>query len=181
MKNLSEILQEATQNIQSHYFLLPRFEGDDILRERHYCYELYHQMRCLWPRDSEFILSGEIDKQSHNFIHDLIGSFPIPDFLIHTPGTMNNEAIIEVKTSNLQPVGIEKDIKNLSKFIEKANYKKAILLIFGESFNDKKLLLIKKIYQSLNNERINIQPIEVWLHNHSGENACHIETLEIAN
>ena len=52
---------------------------------------------------------------------------------------MNNEAIIEVKTTKLERNGIEKDITNLSIFLEKAEYKRAIFLIFGEDFSDKKL------------------------------------------
>ena len=52
---------------------------------------------------------------------------------------MDNEAIIEVKTTKLERDGIEKDIKNLSGFVEKAEYKRAIFLIFGDSFSEKNL------------------------------------------
>lgn len=178
MNNLSKILSDATKNINENYFSLHRFEGSTVLRERHYCYELYHQMRCLWPTNNEYILSGEIDKNSHYYISNLVGSFPIPDFLIHMPGTMNNEAIIEVKTSNLQPTGIKKDITNLSVFVEKAGYKRAIFLIFGDGFTKEKLENIEKTYFSLNNSGVNVQPIEIWLHDICGNKAHHIHTLK---
>ncbi|WP_142478739.1 hypothetical protein [Klebsiella oxytoca] len=181
MEELSQIIETATENIDENYFSLHRFEGSTVLRERHYCYELYHQMRCLWPENNDLILSGEIDKNAHYYIRDLVGSFPIPDFLIHKPGTMNNEAIIEVKTSNLQPVGIVKDITNLSVFVEKAEYKRAIFLIFGENFTEEKLGQIKKVYSSLNSAGVNVQPIEIWLHDIVGSKANYIHTLEITN
>lgn len=177
MKELTNIIKTATQNITEHYFLLSRYEGSDILRERHYCYELYHQMKCLWPNDSNLILSGEIDKSSHHFIGTLVGSYPIPDFLIHTPGEMNNEAIIEVKTDNFQLKGIKKDIRTLSVFIESANYNRAILLIFGNNISQEKINDINEIYTSLSKE-INVQPIEVWVHDKVNREAILIHVLK---
>ncbi|HBQ6493292.1 methionyl-tRNA formyltransferase-like protein [Klebsiella pneumoniae] len=181
MIELSNILEQASLKISENYFCLNRFESPTVLRERHYCYELYHQMRCIWPSHNEYILSGEIDKASHYYIKDLVGSFPIPDLLIHIPGTMNNEAIIEVKTTKLERNGIEKDITNLSIFLEKAEYKRAIFLIFGEDFSDKKLEKIKSIYSQMSNNGINVQPIEIWLHDQFGNSARKIHTLEIAS
>ncbi len=181
MIELSNILEQASLKISENYFCLNRFESPTVLRERHYCYELYHQMRCIWPSHNEYILSGEIDKASHYYIKDLVGSFPIPDLLIHIPGTMNNEAIIEVKTTKLERNGIEKDITNLSIFLEKAEYKRAIFLIFGEDFSDKKLEKIKSIYSQMSNNGINVQPIEIWPHDQFGNSARKIHTLEIAS
>lgn len=177
MEELTSIIETATKNIKEHYFLLPRYQGSDVLRERHYCYELYHQMRCLWPNDCNLILSGEIDKSSHHFIGNLIGSYPIPDFLIHTPSEMNNEAIIEVKTDNFQANGIEKDIKTLSIFIERADYNRAILLIFGKNITQEKIDNINNIYSNLSN-KINVQPIEVWIHDEVNRGARLIYELK---
>ncbi len=181
MEELSKILEEATLNIGENYFYLNRFESSTVLRERHYCYELYHQMRRLWPTHHQYILSGEIDKHSHHFIRDLVGSFPIPDLLVHMPGTMNNEAIIEVKTTNLQHAGIVKDITNLSTFVEKADYKRAIFLIFGVDFSKETLKKIRKIYSLLHEDGVNVQPIEIWLHSQFDQKAEKIHTLEIAS
>ncbi|AVT88252.1 hypothetical protein CU111_09510 [Klebsiella pneumoniae] len=94
---------------------------------------------------------------------------------------MVNEAIIEVKTTKLERDGIEKDITNLSIFLEKAEYKRAIFLIFGDSFSEKKLETIKSIYSQLNDNGINVQPIEIWLHDQCGNSARKIHTLEIAS
>ncbi|EDH7455533.1 hypothetical protein U8433_001033 [Salmonella enterica] len=178
MNELSDILNTATASVDQNYFLLPRYEGSDVLRERHYCYELYHQMRCSWPKQQPFILSGEIDKNSHYYIRDLIDSYPIPDFLIHIPGTMDNYAIIEVKTTNLPSEGIKKDLETLSIFVERAKYQRAIFLIFGHSFSKNKLERIKNAYTNLSANGVNVQPIEIWLHDTCGQSAKHLITLE---
>ncbi|HDX4351270.1 TPA: hypothetical protein ROG40_003811 [Klebsiella michiganensis] len=180
MDELSNILEVATQNIGEDYFYLNRFRGSTTLRERHYCYELYHQMRCLWPDQNRYILSGEIDKNSHHYIKYLVGSFPIPDLLVHMPGTMNNEAIIEIKTTQLQYTGIVKDITNLSIFVERANYKRAIFMIFENDFSEEKLDKIKEIFFIMHKKGINVKPIEIWLHYNHGQKAQKIHTLEIA-
>lgn len=177
MEGLTEILIQATQRIEQNYFCLSRYEDVEALRERHYCYELYHQMRCLWPERCRYILSGEIDKRSHEYLGHRLGSFPIPDFLIHTPGTMDNDTIIEVKTTNLQAVGIKKDLTNLSIFIERAGYKRAIFLIFGDGFTEIQLDNIQTEYSTLKESGNNLQPIEVWLHHVSGYPANHLLTL----
>jgi hypothetical protein len=52
MEQFTQILQDATAAIGDEYFLLPIEGADPVNRERVYCYELYHQMRLLWPKDS---------------------------------------------------------------------------------------------------------------------------------
>jgi hypothetical protein len=49
MEELDKILQRATASIGREYFLLPIHGAPPVYRERVYCYELYHQMRLLWP------------------------------------------------------------------------------------------------------------------------------------
>jgi hypothetical protein len=51
MQQLSDVLAAATAAIAQGYFRLS-IHGKDIpiYRERVYCDELYHQMRCRWPR-----------------------------------------------------------------------------------------------------------------------------------
>ncbi|MBK0035868.1 hypothetical protein IBT47_26730 [Erwinia sp. S43] len=178
MNELTDILSQATQKIDGNYFSLPRYDDNNSLRERHYCYELYHQMRLLWPSKCEYFLSGEIDKRSHNFIGTLIGYNVIPDFLIHVPGQMNNNTIIEVKTSELSSKGIEKDLKNLSVFIEKIEYKRAIFLIFGNDISNETLTIITEKYKFLKESGCNLQKIEIWFHNTCGHKATCVSILE---
>lgn len=173
MEGLTEILIQATRKVEGNYFSLPRYGDDDVLRERHYCYELYHQMRLLWPKGCRYYLSGEIDKRAHVHIKDLIQIDTIPDFLIHVPGVMDNDTIIEVKTKHLTRQGIRKDLRTLSLFIQGASYKRAIFLIFGE---DIPLHLVDEIHGSYRNADLS-GPIEIWFHNRDGVSAIHMCTL----
>ena len=102
-------------------------------RERVYCYELYHQMRCIWPPTSPFVLNGEVDKAGHQLMRERgIGS-KVPDMLVHTPGNMNgNYAIIEVKSCEASITAILEDLSKISQFIDRAEYKRGIQLIFGQ-------------------------------------------------
>ena len=100
MEELTQLLQGATGAIEADYFRLNIDGGDPIYRERVYCYELYHQMRTLWPKGSTFRLNGEVDKRAHPILKGLGADHAIPDLLVHRPGTMKgNHAVIEVKKS----------------------------------------------------------------------------------
>lgn len=50
MEEFNRILREAAARIEPEWFELPIMGGNSVYRERVYCYELYHQMRCLWPK-----------------------------------------------------------------------------------------------------------------------------------
>lgn len=179
MDDFDAIFSGATKNVSSNYFLLQRYEDSDVLRERHYCYELYHQMRISWPKETRLILSGEVDKRSHGFIKELVGSSPIPDFLVHEPGSMNNELIIEVKTENYKYNGVAKDFINLSLFIKLASYKRAVFLVFGDNLTPYDMAYIEDIYRDLINRGHDLQPIEVWVHSQCDEPAEPYQTLSV--
>ena len=58
MEQFNTIFRESTKNIESGYYQLPvAGKEDPIYRERVYCYELYHQIRTLWPEGSQYSLS----------------------------------------------------------------------------------------------------------------------------
>ena len=93
-----ECLIEATGKIESHYFQLP-VAGDErpIFRERVYCYELYHQLRCTLVDDFPYVLDGEVDKAGHPILRTELGAKK-PDFIVHMPGQMDqNLVVIEVR------------------------------------------------------------------------------------
>ncbi len=123
-------LIEAGTKIDSLYFKLPVvFAEKPIFRERVYCYELYHQLRCILGDDFPYALNGEVDKASH---HILKGAEK-PDFIVHTPGNMNNNlAVIEVKPIRARPSEIKKDIEKLQKFL-RYKYYRAIMLLYGDN------------------------------------------------
>lgn len=132
MEQLDRIIWEATAAIDVIYFQLPVDGGDPVYRERVYCYELYHQMRSLWPQDSRLSLNGEVDKRAHPQWGRIQARIAAPDMLVHTPGHMDgNHCVIEVKPGNARRGGIEKDLLTLSHFRDRAGYERAILLFYG--------------------------------------------------
>lgn len=107
--------------------------------ERPYAYEFYHQMRSCWREDCHLIISGEISKKGHSVFESLDAGKPIPDFLIHRPGSMvNNCAVIEVKSQNAYRKGIYRDVEKLLTFKYRIGYRQMIYLFFGEELPKKK-------------------------------------------
>lgn len=173
MKELDSILSAAAANIDRMYFHL-RIDGGDapIFRERVYCYELYHQMRLLWPKMTDYFLNGEVDKAAHPILRELDSDKAKPDFLVHTPGYMaGNYAIIEVKHICATKKGISKDLKTLTKFIDRVAYKRGIYLIYGEIPENE---LVSKVSEAATEAHIELRKIELWLHKEVGEKAVRI-------
>jgi hypothetical protein len=137
MRELTNILQMATAAVGADYFHLNVDGGDPVYRERVYCYELYHQMRYLWPEETPFLLNGEIDKAAHPILPGLGAAGAKPDFLVHQPGTMvGNYAIIEVKSSAAQQAGISADLSKLALFIQRVGYERALYIVYGREANE---------------------------------------------
>lgn len=173
MNEFSEILRLATASVEENYFHLSIDGGSPIPRERIYCYELYHQMRLRWPIRSRYILNGELDKRAHPILRDLGIDRVTPDFLVHTPGSMDgNFAVIEVKNS-ICARGIRKDLHTLDLFVRKAGYKRAIYLIYGRGAADEGLARIKAIAAEFES----LEPVEVWIHSEVRKPAMHASTL----
>lgn len=172
MDKFSRILEIATSEVKAAYFRLSISDGTSIFRERVYCYELYHQIRKIWPKDSPLSLSGEVDKRTHPILKELERFSRIPDFLVHNPGTMDeNYAIVEVKNSIKNKEAVIKDLETLNLFLQKANYKRAIYLIYGEDANEEGTEKIRTIARQNSQD---ITPIEIWLHSEAGKPAtCH--------
>jgi len=150
MQELDQILSEASSKISEAYFRLSVHNAQAVYRERVYCYELYHQLRSIWP-DTPYFLNGEVDKQGHPVFPE---AAPKPDFLIHRPGTTENYAVIEVKSCNARPKGISKDIDTLKDFRSKG-YLRAIYLIYGT----KSETVGQRIRKLLDD-----YGIEIWVH-----------------
>ena len=167
MKWFSGILREATARIAPEYFLLAVHGGSSVYRERVYCYELYHQIRLLWPGNSPYRLNGEIDKRAHPYFRE--GGEPKPDLLVHEPGSGNNYCVVEVKSCRGSKAGIEKDMETLRRFTTEIGYSRAVYLIYGERAAE--LMTVIK-------QAVAIQtPVEVWLHPAPGQPA-HFSTTE---
>ena len=169
--DIDRLLESSTENITHNYFLLPIDGGDKVYRERVYCYELYHQLRCKFPSKTGYEISGEIDKYGHPKIRNNGLDRIKPDFLIHQPGNDNNLLIMEVKPITSSNSGIKKDLKSLTAFIRHANYKKAIYLFYGDGNIEKVLKKIKNLKNDSERKQIDINLIEIWWHYKVGKKA----------
>jgi len=145
---LKESLIEAAEKVDAYYFQLPTAEGDKpIYRERVYCYELYHQLRCILGDKFPYKLSGEVDKSGHPIIRNT----KKPDFIIHKPGSMkHNLVVIEVKPITVKDRlhELRKDLKTLRWFLDEAWYYRAVMLIYGNNIDG---VLSEKIMQEIEN------------------------------
>lgn len=155
MEWFTTIFQDATAAIEPEYFLLPIHGAPSVYRERVYCYELYHQMRRLWPCNSRYRLNGEVDKRAHPYFQN--GGEPKPDFLVHVPGTGENYAVIEVKPSRTSYAGIRKDLETLMRFRCEIGYGRAIYLIYGDDAEN----TLAKVQEYI---PASPDPIELWIH-----------------
>jgi len=158
-----ESFLNSVESIDVHYFKTNVYGSEQsISRERIYCYELYHQMRKQLGDDFPFRLDGELDKQNHPEIHDIIGPKK-PDFVVHVLGDMSkNLVIVEVKRLVAEIGEIKEDIVTLQEFLDNAAYFRAILLIFGDGYS-RKFGRIKQEWTDTSDNRI----ILVW-HNQVG-------------
>jgi len=129
-----ESLKKACERIDRHYFQLDVAGSEEpIYRERVYCYELYHQLRCILGDTFPYKLDGEVDKAGHPIIRSELGPKK-PDFIVHVPGEMNrNLMVIEVKPVTVKNKinELKEDLKTLKEFLHKARYYRAIMLIYG--------------------------------------------------
>ncbi len=114
------LIRCAMARVEAKYILLEVAGGNPKHRERVYCYELYHQMRCLQEQcalQNKFTINGEIDKRGPQ---EVVEDFN-PDFVMHTPKSMkNNGCVVEVKVrsnSNSRVIdenGVLKDLKTIT-------------------------------------------------------------------
>lgn len=132
-------LKEALSKIdQSYYRVLTNY--GEIVRERVFCYEFYHQMRLIEGKYSLSKLHAEIDKSGHGAFKD--GDKRNPDFIFHNPGTMSgNQVIIEVK-GDIEG-DICKDFETLTIFCKNYQYKLGYFILFGSNLSELKRHLRK--------------------------------------
>jgi hypothetical protein len=129
-----DLVKHALTRIAPHYFRLPTtYMRTGIVRERLFCYELYHQIRSSMLPHHELSLHGEIDKRGHaDFAEeDRVN----PDFVFHVAGThFRNTLVIEVKGTDRYREGILKDFKTILNFINIYGYRAGIFILYNHSF-----------------------------------------------
>ena len=172
---IGKLIRAATERIGRPYFQLPvAGQEDPIYRERVYCYELYHQLRLLWPQDSKYALSGEVDKSGHPLIRGNGLDNRKPDILIHIPGNMdNNLLVLEVKPVNGNAEGMKKDLETLTAFRRHGRYKRAFFLVYGSdevAFNDLRARA-NSYAEEDRGATIDLRLIKLWHHRSVGTSA----------
>ena len=91
-------LARAAAKVPSDYVRVPVSGGGFALRERAYCYELYHQVRAACGDAFGHTLMGELDKRGNPAFRALTSHASVPDLLLHRPGSMEANLIaVEVK------------------------------------------------------------------------------------
>lgn len=122
-------IKGTIDKIEKKFYNIISVNGRERIRERVFCYELYHQLRLI-KFDCKFDIHGELDKSGFYDVN------VTPDFLFHKQGSDDNYCIMEVK-GELDSNGICKDFKTLSKFLGEQKeikvYKLAIFLLFNQS------------------------------------------------
>lgn len=140
------IILEALENVDESYYKIRVIDKPKgIVRERVFCYEFYHQLRCLAKRDSntDIKINGEIDKSGHELFDE--NDQKNPDFVFHLPGTMDyNLIIVEVK-GKIKKKGCIKDFETLKVFLEKYRYQIGIFILYNYNL----IKFIEKFKESL--------------------------------
>lgn len=165
MPEFTAIFENALSRISVEYFQIRIDGGDPVYRERVYCYELYHQLRCLWPPTSPYRLNGELDKAAHPILKKLGADRAKPDLLVHQPGYMKgNYAIVEVKRAAVKCSDIRSDLVKLSLFRDRVGYPRAIFLLFGYEAES-----TANRVMTIANQMSDVKSIELWIHNAPGK------------
>jgi hypothetical protein len=130
------LIREAFRAIEPAYFRIQTtYEPTGIVRERAFCYELYHQIRLRMHRH-RLSLNGEIDKRGH--IDFRQKDQRNPDFVFHIPGThAGNTLVVEVKGRlDIDPAEIIKDLNTLLTFVDRYGYEGGVFLLYNHSFEE---------------------------------------------
>ena len=152
IESFVEMIKGSLDNVGDEYYkITTTYESSGIVRERVFCYELYHQMRSVQSARglTDVQIHGEIDKSGHIAFDR--NSRKNPDFVFHVPGMMKGNAIVvEVKgkiEGNYQE-GVYKDIVTLSKFTNnKHYYHSGVLIIYNYTYDE----FLRKIGEFLKN------------------------------
>lgn len=156
-----DLIKSALSNVDQKYWEIWTANNQQLIRERAFCYELYHQMRklqetaCTESDITAVDITGEIYKAGYEGL--ATDEKKSPDFIFHTMRTHSyNTIVMEVKgqTTGSYENGIEKDFTTINSFMssETLHYKYGIFLLFGHKKSD-----LDKV---INNKKINVSSPE---------------------
>ena len=162
-----ESVRIATRLIKPPYFCIPLHGlAEQKYRERVYCYELYHQLRCCTRQDVWCVLSGAKTQLPLPIFRRLFNR-TMPDFLLHVPSEMGaNVVVMNINPITARSQDIERDVKALKRFTTaRASSRQAICLIYGDG---------ESLDQFLSRMREAVfakESLIVMWHRHPGESA----------
>lgn len=169
---IEKALNEAAARIAEQYIRLPIDGGESVYRERLYCYELYHQLRCALGDNFEYSVGGEIDKSGHPQMLGRGVTGTKPDLLVHGPGYMErNLLVIEVKPAVRDDRDtIAKDLQTLTGYRGPGKYGHAWYLIYGGDEHDVErfLRICNRIVEGQNQPPICLDGIQLLWHPGTG-------------
>lgn len=132
-----KLVKDSLESVEPNYYKLVTADGNQIVRERVFCYELYHQMRLKQTSSKDLILDihGEIDKRGHEHFKEK--DQKNPDFIFHKTGEhKSNMLVIEVKGKLRTEKEITTDIDKLITFIDRYFYKVGIFILYNYSIKE---------------------------------------------
>ena len=152
IESFVEMIKGSLDNVGDEYYkITTTYESSGIVRERVFCYELYHQMRLVQSERglNDVQIHGEIDKSGHIAFDR--NARKNPDFVFHIPGMMQGNAIVVEVKGKLEGTyqeGVYKDIVTLSKFTDnKHYYHSGVLIIYNYTYDE----FLRKIGEFLKN------------------------------
>lgn len=120
-EDINSLLKEALTKVERDYLFSENPSGNDIFIERVFAYELYHQMRVIFP-DEHGLVNGEyrkylkiVSSMKNNTLFNT--RTYIPDIVVHQPSTLDKNLLaIEIKISP------DLTWKDLNQDLEKLNF-----------------------------------------------------------
>ena len=135
---IDEIIQliafAASQVADKYLKLTTTYEPSGIVRERVFCYELYHQLRLLVDNTQKLTLNGEIDKRGHPDFKE--EDRKNPDFVFHIPGQHEGNTIVCEVKGNLDVNGIVKDFETITTFVSSYKYQAGVFLLYNHTLSE---------------------------------------------
>lgn len=174
-----ELIKDALDCVGDEYFgVHVAYQPEYIRRERVFCYELYHQMRCLQKSRGldEFKLHGEIDKRGYSLLRE--DDRKNPDFIFHVPGSMRDNFVVAEVKGDLKADTAYKDIETLSKFTGNTlAYKLGLHVVYNYSLLEYKKKLVTNLSDLIEVNGDIIDKIQV-LCKRASSSPVEIESLE---
>ena len=145
MRLISLIKNALDEVPQDYYHISTTYCKEGIVRERVFCYELYHRMRKIQDDNKcfQFHIHGEIDKSGHKLFARK--DRKNPDFIFHDPGRMEGNALIVEVKGTITVQGVSKDLETLKAFCSKYGYQQGLWILFNYNLEEAKRKLRNKI------------------------------------